>query len=102
MPPRAADSALVKLLSTLDEAQKRWFVGREAMLLGHGGVKRMSELQRLVPNGGASGDPGGENQTPLAGARAGSPPRRRARNPPAPGPPAGHNTATEPLGEDRP
>jgi hypothetical protein len=48
MPPRAADHALVKLLGTLDEAQKRWFVGREAMLLGHGGVKRMCELQRLV------------------------------------------------------
>jgi hypothetical protein len=38
---------LVKLLSTLDEAQKRWFVGREALLLGHGGVKRMCELSGL-------------------------------------------------------
>ena len=38
---------MVKLLSTLDEAQKRWFVGREAMLLGHGGVKRMCELSGL-------------------------------------------------------
>ena len=47
MPPRAADRALVRLLSTLDEAQKRWFIGREAMLLGHGGVKRMSELSGL-------------------------------------------------------
>src|SRR5437764_10650142 len=47
MPARAADRALVRLLSTLDEAQKRWFVGREAMLLGHGGVKRMCELSGL-------------------------------------------------------
>jgi hypothetical protein len=38
---------MVKLLSTLDEAQKRWFVGREAMLLGHGGLKRMCELSGL-------------------------------------------------------
>ena len=47
MPPRAADRALTKLLSTLDEAQKRWFVGREALLLGHGGVKRLCELSGL-------------------------------------------------------
>ena len=47
MPPRATDRALTKLLSTLDEAQKRWFVGREAMLLGHGGVKRLCELSGL-------------------------------------------------------
>jgi hypothetical protein len=40
-------SIMVKLLDTLDEAQKRWFVGREAMLLGHGGVKRMCELSGL-------------------------------------------------------
>ena len=37
-------SVLVKLLDTLDETQKRWFVGREAMLLGHGGIKRMLNL----------------------------------------------------------
>ena len=47
MPRRATDSAMVKLLTTLDEAQKRWFVGREAMLLGHGGLKRMCELSGL-------------------------------------------------------
>lgn len=38
---------LVKLLDTLDEAQKRWLVGREAILLGHGGVKRMCEVSGL-------------------------------------------------------
>lgn len=47
MPRRATDSAMVRLLTTLDEAQKRWFVGREAMLLGHGGLKRMCELSGL-------------------------------------------------------
>jgi hypothetical protein len=41
------DTILVRLLDTLDEAQKRWFVGREAMLLGHGGVKRMCEVSGL-------------------------------------------------------
>ena len=40
-------SVLIKLLDTLDEAQKRWFVGREAMLLGHGGIKRMCEVSGL-------------------------------------------------------
>ena len=40
-------STLLKLLDTLDEAQKRWLVGREAMLLGHGGVKRMCEVSGL-------------------------------------------------------
>jgi len=40
-------SIMIKLLDTLDEAQKRWFVGREAMLLGHGGVKRMCEVSGL-------------------------------------------------------
>ena len=38
---------LAKLMGTLDEAQKRWFVGREAMLLGHGGIKRMCEVSGL-------------------------------------------------------
>ena len=38
---------LVKLMDTLDEAQKRWFVGREAMLLGHGGIKLMCEVSGL-------------------------------------------------------
>ena len=40
-------SILVKVLDTLDEAQKRWLVGREAMLLGHGGVKHMCEVSGL-------------------------------------------------------
>lgn len=36
--------ALFKILDTLNEAQTRWFVAREAMLLGHGGIKKMCEL----------------------------------------------------------
>ncbi|MCL5097749.1 MAG: ISAzo13 family transposase [Candidatus Omnitrophica bacterium] len=41
------DATLVKLLDTLDEGQKRWLVGREAMLLGHGGIKHMCEVSGL-------------------------------------------------------
>jgi hypothetical protein len=41
------ETILVKLLDTLDEAQKRWLVGREALRLGHGGVKRMCEVSGL-------------------------------------------------------
>jgi len=40
-------TVLVKLLDAMDESQKRWLVGREAMLLGHGGVKRMCEVSGL-------------------------------------------------------
>jgi len=40
-------TVLGKIMDTLDEAQKRWFVGREAMLLGHGGIKRMCEVSGL-------------------------------------------------------
>ena len=40
-------TTLAKLMDTLDEAQKRWFIGREAMLLGHGGIKRMCEVSGL-------------------------------------------------------
>jgi hypothetical protein len=33
-----------KILDTLNEAQTRWYVAREAMLLGHGGIKKMCDL----------------------------------------------------------
>ncbi|MCF6159092.1 MAG: ISAzo13 family transposase [wastewater metagenome] len=33
-----------KFLDTLNEAQIRWFLGREAMLFGYGGIKKMCEL----------------------------------------------------------
>jgi hypothetical protein len=38
---------MLKLLGTLDEAQKRWYIGREAILLGHGGIKQMCEISGL-------------------------------------------------------
>jgi Rhodopirellula transposase DDE domain len=37
----------LKILETLNEAQTRWFVARDAMLLGHGGIKKMCELSGL-------------------------------------------------------
>jgi hypothetical protein len=35
------------LLSRLDEQQQRWYVALEANKLGHGGVKRMSQITGL-------------------------------------------------------
>src|SRR5260370_4704580 len=43
MEHRVDESLLTKVMGTLDEAQRRWFVGREAILLGHGGIKQMCE-----------------------------------------------------------
>jgi hypothetical protein len=39
-----AKEITIKFLSTLNESQKRWFLGREALLLGHGGIKKMCDL----------------------------------------------------------
>jgi len=36
-----------KVLRTLDEAQRRWFVAREALLQGRGGITRMHQLTEL-------------------------------------------------------
>lgn len=38
---------MLKVLGKLDELQARWFVAREAMILGHGGIKKMCELTDL-------------------------------------------------------
>lgn len=38
------ESSLLKFLSTLNESQTRWAVGREAILLGRGGVKKVHEI----------------------------------------------------------
>ena len=38
------DSSLRKMLSTMNEAQIRWVLGREAMLRGRGGLKQIHEL----------------------------------------------------------
>lgn len=37
-------TVLLKLFATLNEAQARWFVAREVMALGRGGLKTMAEL----------------------------------------------------------
>lgn len=37
-------SSLLKILSTMNEAQIRWVVGREAMLHGRGGIKAVHEM----------------------------------------------------------
>ena len=37
----------LKILETLNEAQTRWFVAREAILIGHGGIKAMCEMTGL-------------------------------------------------------
>jgi len=36
-----------RILGTLDEAQRRWLVGREALRLGRGGIQRMLEMSGL-------------------------------------------------------
>lgn len=42
-----ADKFLLTILGTLNEAQARWYVAREAIALGHGGIKAMQDLTRL-------------------------------------------------------
>ena len=37
------------LLSRLDEQQRRWLAGREAMRLGHGGFQRIADITGLPP-----------------------------------------------------
>lgn len=40
----SADSLLLRVLGTLNEAQARWYVAREAIRLGYGGVQAMQAL----------------------------------------------------------
>jgi transposase len=40
----SADSLLLRVLETLNEAQARWYVAREAIRLGYGGVQAMHAL----------------------------------------------------------
>jgi hypothetical protein len=42
-----ADEFFVKILGTLNEAQARWYVRREALALGRGGIKAMERLTGL-------------------------------------------------------
>lgn len=44
---REQKKIFLKILNTLNEAQTRWFVAREAILLGHGGIKKMCDLTGL-------------------------------------------------------
>lgn len=37
------------VLSRLDEQQRRWVAGREAMRRGHGGIERVAEITGLHP-----------------------------------------------------
>jgi len=38
---------MLKVLHTLNEAQARWYVAKEALCMGRGGLKRMQEITRL-------------------------------------------------------
>lgn len=44
MTEPTADDLLLKVLGALNEAQARWYVGREALSRGRGGLKTMHEL----------------------------------------------------------
>jgi Rhodopirellula transposase DDE domain len=47
MDNRSSDSLLLRVLATLNEAQARWYVAREAIRLGYGGVQAMHALTGL-------------------------------------------------------
>ena len=47
MAERIQKDIMLKVFDKLNEAQARWFVAREAMILGHGGIKKMCELTGL-------------------------------------------------------
>ena len=46
-PARDEHQQLNALLDRLDEQQRRWVAGREAMRLGHGGIKQIAEITGL-------------------------------------------------------
>jgi len=47
MAERTQKDTMLKVFDTLNEAQARWFVAREAIIIGHGGIKKMGELTGL-------------------------------------------------------
>ena len=47
MAERVPKEIMLKVLDTLNESQARWFVAMQAMMLGHGGIKKMYELTGL-------------------------------------------------------
>ena len=46
-PSRDEHRQLNALMDRLDEQQRRWVSGREAMRLGHGGVKQIADITGL-------------------------------------------------------
>ncbi len=48
-PDRNDHRQLNVLLSRLDEQQRRWVAGREAIRRGHGGIKQVAEITGLHP-----------------------------------------------------
>jgi hypothetical protein len=44
MLSRQNQSIILRIIPTLNEAQSRWFIAKEAMVLGRGGIKYMHEL----------------------------------------------------------
>ena len=47
MDSQSSDSLFLKVLATLNEGQARWYVAREAIRLGYGGVQAMHALTGL-------------------------------------------------------
>lgn len=47
MPTAMADKYFMRLLDTMNEAQARWYVAREAVARGRGGIKAMEKLTGL-------------------------------------------------------
>lgn len=47
MAEKIRKDIMLKVLDTLNESQACWFTGMQAMMLGHGGIKKMSEVTGL-------------------------------------------------------
>ncbi|MBT9147925.1 MAG: hypothetical protein DDT32_01693 [Syntrophomonadaceae bacterium] len=47
MAEKVQKEIILKVLDTLNESQARWFIAMLAMMLGHGGIKKMYELTSL-------------------------------------------------------
>ena len=38
------EEQILNILNRLDESQSRWYIAREAITFGRGGIKRMNEI----------------------------------------------------------
>ena len=47
MKSRTNRAMLKRVIASLDEGQKRWFAGREALLLGRGGIRQICQASGL-------------------------------------------------------